>query len=321
MSQPISIITEVTVNADLNKIIKYHPSSSIFLNEKSAIEYVSTFNIKMLLMEENGQLVPKSDYRYSEIVDLCLPESTHENTLLVLVKNMIEINWGYYTSYFLVDDDGKQLINLHEEIKAKLEELKILTLIKEGDNFKDVETKIKLRETISIDRNTSRRYDVKGMQVELLNAEENKEITELLIRNRIIELCKPDYKFYPLHDVEILDWSSIEIEKAIFRMKQPFRDYRAQWLFCKSVSETVLKFLKGEMEWNQGNIDITDKQGIFIYTLLILFHLLDPVEELKFKSNRDKAKYIRSFFRKDLINIEERFYEFGINKVPYDDLN
>jgi len=93
-------------------------------------------------------------------------------------------------------------------------------------------------------------------------------------------------------------------------MALPFRDYRAKWLFCRHVSKTVLQYLKGEMEWNQGNIDVTENQGVFIHTLLSLFDLIDIEQELKNITARDKAKYVRSLFRSDLKDKDEEFIRF-----------
>jgi hypothetical protein len=102
----------------------------------------------------------------------------------------------------------------------------------------------------------------------------------------------------------------LQLQEAIDRMALPFRDFRAKWLFCKLVCVTVLEYLKGEMEWNQGDVMVTENQGVFIHTLLCLFNLIDQEQESKNVTPRDRAKYVRTFFRKDLANNDEAFIEF-----------
>lgn len=304
----IAQLIDLTVNADLSKIIKYHPASKIYLDVDKP-EYKTSFQVKMLLMEVNGELTPHPDYIYSKIVDKTGINPSHENTLLVLVKNMIEIEWGYYASYFSKDDHGKLLINQHTEIKDLLHDLKVLKIQKENNTI--VETKLTQKEYGSLpSQDPKRLYNSDGMQVDVSSRIENLQIIDLLFNNRIEALKDPVYPIFHYSSTPIEEWSIEQIEEAIDYVSQPFKDYRALWLFGKFVTETVLAYLKGEIEWNQGDTEITEKQGVFIYTLLLLFHLLKPDEELKFKSDRDKAKYVRSFLRKDTKDNKEQFFKF-----------
>jgi len=313
-------LQKLEVSADLNRIIKYHSASKIYLNKQTALNYRSVVEVKWIVEnidkvmndpnKENLTIHP--DYRYADIVDKILPDPSHENTLLVLVKNMIEIEWSYYASYFSKDEKGKFLINQHAEIKGLLQDLRVLKLQQESNTI--IETKLTQREYgTAPDQESNRLYNVKHMQVEVVNREENLEIVNLLFKNRVNALRNPTYPIFTNSEKNIENWSITEIDKAISDVSQPFRDYRALWLFGKLVTETVLAYLKGEMNWNQGDTEITEKQGVYIYTLLVLFHLLKPEEELKFKSDRDKARYVRSFLRKDTKDTEESFYKFKFN--------
>lgn len=317
-----AIKLEAEISADLNTIIKYHPASRIFLEHLPPGQtYRTTIELKGIVETSEQGYVLKDDYKYSNIYERATinihprPDLIHESNLLVLVKHLIELEWNYYSSHNIPDEVGNFVLNERARMGELLEELKILYAFLEKDNPRNLQTKLQLRETKSFgDRNKT--YDVTGMQVTIANSpDESIAITNLLIANRKAELKELYRLHFPMVDFEDITWDPTWIEETIAQLKQPFRDFRAIWLFGKLVSEKVLDYLKNEMEWNQGSTEITKEQGVIIYTLLSIFHLLDLDEELKFKDDAGKAKYIRSFFRKDIKDLEEKFYE--IRKIGF----
>lgn len=299
MNNLIALELDLKIKADLKTIIKYHPASTIYLTKENALEYWKVVNIRILQEKEETEFNPIPDYRYEDIINRTLPDLSHSNTLLALVQHLIEIDWGFHTQSFVKDEDGRLLLNEYDELRQILNELRTLVSILDKEDILQVRTKVQLAETKPFgDR--PKVYDVKEMGVQILHSNENKEIIQLLVKNRIDRLLKFHYDLFPYENFHEIDWTLERIEDGIAKLAQPFPDYRARWLFCKRVSETVLDYLKGEMDWNQGDIEVTEKQGVFIHTLLALFNFIEIDQELKNKTDRDKAKYIRSFFRKDI---------------------
>lgn len=307
---------EVTVNLDT--IIKYHPSSNIYLNNRdSNPEYTTEIEIIGVMEKSGAEYIINDAYKYTDIVEKLLPDPSHKFNLLVLVHHLIEIEWGYYKSYTLPTNKAEQDFNEHQQMVALLKQLKVLHKLLENQNIRNIETKIQLQESKSFG-DIKKIYDVKGMQVITLDPDENRQIIQFVIANRKQEL-KGYYQLHlPMVEFDTIVWTEEEIDKLINVIQQPFRDFRALWLFGKLVSEKVLCYLKGELTWDQGDIEITKDQGVIIYTLLAVFQIIDPElekEHIKKKINdAEKAKYIRSFFRKDLKNADETFYEITINK-------
>jgi hypothetical protein len=310
MNEVLSILKDVTINADLKTIVKYHPASAVYLNDKTKIEYITTIPLKFSYREIEGEQIFLPDYHYADIADTNLPEEGHDNNILAMVKNLIELEWGYYKTYYVIDETKGTNINLHSHVIKQLEELKVLVTILEQNKVNDVSGQLRLTELKPIEQGKLKRYNVEGIQVEFSDDTEKLEVIRLMANNRIKELSKPEYHFYNFKSEEFTEYSSTQLQKSIDRMALPFRDFRAQWLFCKLVCQTVLNYIKGEMIWNQGEIMITEQQGVFIHSLLCLFNLIDPVQEDKNVTPRDKAKYIRTYFRKDLADKDEAFIEF-----------
>lgn len=308
--QEINVInTEAEIIVNLDKIIKYHQGSKLYLHDSNDnTNYKTDITIKSIIEKSEGNSAIKKDYLYFEIADRFLPDNTHKYNLLGLVKNLIELEWGYYLTH---KKEGKNEINELKILSSIIKELKILlNLIHEKNNI-NVETLINLKENKSFGK-IYKRYDVPGMQIKLERPYENKQIIELLIRNRKTELIELAQIHLPNIDFNSLNWSDSDLDEILEMTNQPFRDFRAVWLFGKLVSESILNYLKGEIDWKQGDIEITKDQGVIIYTLLIIFNLIDfEVEKEHLKNGIDdtgKAKYIRSYFRKDLKNSEEMFY-------------
>jgi hypothetical protein len=309
MTNTKAAFQELTIKPDLHKLIKYHPASAVFLKDDPNVEYVTSFEVKVLLEEINGEYFLADDYQYAKIIDECMPASGHDANLLGLVKNLIELEWGYYLSYYILDESSQTHKNQYAHATKLLQELKIMFQIIEEKKTQDVCGKLQLREFKLIGRKL-KAYNVPTMQIDFEGEDECLAIMELLINRRIKTLYKPEYSYYPFNVQEFDHYSSTSIQGAIDRMKQSFRDFRAQWLFCKLVCEKALAYLKGEMQWNQGGVDITENQGVVIHTLLALFNLIPPDQELLNNTKRLKAKYIRTFFRKDLADNEEAFHKF-----------
>lgn len=305
MSNLIPKVIEVTVKPDLNTIIKYHPASKIYLDINKEEEYSATFRLKLMVSEIDGEHIPIADYKYAEIVARTLPDSKHENDLLVLVRNMLELEWAYFETYYVLDENKEQYINLHTKVTAILEELKVLHTMREANNVGKIYGQLDLTENKDFGK-INKQYIVPGIQLGFSSKQDITAVIDILANNRLKELATPEYYFFDFHE-ELSDCTPEKIQAAIDRMKQPFREFRAKWLFRKYVAETILNFIKGEMNFNQGDVLITENQGVLIHTLFCLFNLIDPEQEMKNVTARLKAKYIRTLFRRDLQNNDEQF--------------
>lgn len=309
MSNTKAAFPELTIKPDLERIIKYHPASGVFLSHDGTSEYMTTFTVKILLEERNGIDYIHPDYNYAHVLDSSLPAEGHDGSLLVLVKNLIELEWGYYLSYYKLDEASQIHINHHKHATKLLQDLKILFQIIEEKKTQNVSGKLQLREMKSVGRKL-KAYNVPGMQIDFEDEDECLAVMQVLINRRIKTLYKTEYYFFPFNVQDFDDYNSLAIQAAIDRMCLPFRDFRAQWLFQRLVCEKVLAYLKGEMQWNQEDHDVTEAQGVIIHTLLALFNLIPEDQELLNDTPRKKAKYVRTFFRKDLADNEEAFHKF-----------
>ncbi|RZK68272.1 MAG: hypothetical protein EOO85_24680, partial [Pedobacter sp.] len=168
MEQPIYNVFELRVNASLNKIIKYHPGSRIYKSKGFKGEYKFTVPIQVKVIILDGEQVIHPDYRYADIIDRTIPidGKKHENTLLVLVNHMIEMEWGAYISSFPSDNFDE-----FRHLSALVKELKILKSFKIPRPKMAFYSKIKGTERGGSNPNLD--YDVEGMQVVIKNKYEN----------------------------------------------------------------------------------------------------------------------------------------------------
>lgn len=299
MNNLVALPLEFKIQADLKTIIKYHSASSLYFTKKNELEYWKVVKVKVLQGEEDTEFNPIKDYRYEEIANRILPDPSHSNTLLALVQHLVEIDWEWHAQSFIKDDHGALVHNEYDGLRQILNELKTLVSMLDNEGIAQIRTKVQLTETKPFG-DKAKVYDVKGMGIQIFHSNENKEIVQLLIKNRIANLRRFHIDLFFSENFAEIDWNLEKINEAIALLTPSFQAYRANWLFCKLVSETVLKYLKNEMEWNQGDVEVTEKQGVFIHTLLALFNFIELEQELKNKTDRDKAKFIRSFFRKDI---------------------
>ncbi|MBB6236917.1 hypothetical protein HDC90_001534 [Pedobacter sp. AK013] len=304
------IIEPITgINANLDLIAKYHNGTKILLNPNQENKVKTQVDLKLMFAtDNNGESKIVNDYHYGKIVAETLPDVNHAGNLLVLARNMMDIDWLYYQNHTAETIEGSD-INLHSELEQLLKDLKVLKLQTASDGI--LQTKVKLRELRKVGKSEVP-YDVEDMGVTVYNLHENKEIVTLLLNNRLKLISELDYLYVPLIDTTPNEWKISDIDELLAYLKQPFPDYRAKWLFGRYATQTILTYLKGEMDWNQGDVEVTQNQGVLIYTLLLLFgvvHLdIDEANNPKYKSDRDKAKLIRSFLRQDLKDKEVEFY-------------
>lgn len=315
ITEPISDIT-----ADLAIIAKYHKGTKSLIDSENNNTVTAQANIKLMFAKHGDEAQLVDDYNYGKIAKETLPDLSHAGNLLILVRNIIDMDWGYYSSYTAETVQGDS-INLHSELEQLLTELKILKEQAESDEI--LQTKVKLRELRPVGK-TQVPYDKPDMAVTVNSLDENKEIITLLINNRVKQISSLDYLYLHLTEKLPKDWEISDIDYVFEYVIQPFPDNRAKWLLGRYATQIILAYLKGEMDWNQGDIDVTQSQGVLIYTLLLLFGIvqLDIEEDRpKFLSDRDKAKLIRSFLREDLKSKEIEFYKNIFNVIAVKNLN
>lgn len=310
------VIEPITdINADLDVIAKYHNGTKSFVDSSKNNTITSPADIKLMFATHGEETMLVDDYNYGKIANETLPDLSHTGNLLILVRNIVDMDWGYYSSYTSETIQGDS-INLHSELEQLLTELKILKEQAKSDEI--LQTKVKLRELRQVGKNQVP-YDKPDMAVTVNSLDENKEIITLLINNRVKQISSLDYLYLHLTEKLPKDWEVTDIDNILEYVKQPFPDYRAKWLLGRYATQTILAYLKGEMDWNQGNIDVTQSQGVLIYTLLLLFGIVQlDIEDDKprFLSDRDKAKLIRSFLREDLKSKEVEFYKLLFDFKP-----
>ncbi|RZK27255.1 MAG: hypothetical protein EOO43_00090 [Flavobacterium sp.] len=304
---------KLQLTADLKTIIKYHPASKLYLNDTTTETYTSTAKVKLVAKKgADGKFSnPVSDYDLDTVILKALPKpysnefrDEHEANLLVLVKNLIQFEWEYFETFYKTNIETKTTSNLHATVTDHLKELKILYSILEEKQTSDVVTKLNLT---YIDE-FKKRKNVTDKQVISSDEEESKQIIQLLIDNRLRLLMNPEYFYYQFNGIE--DLTSKEFELAINRMEEPFKYHRGEFLFTKYIAQVITDYLKNEINWGTLYIGISEAQASIIYTLLLVFNILNPNEYEYERSDRDKAIYIRSLFRNDLKNNGEQFFKF-----------
>jgi len=314
ITEPISDIT-----ADLDIIAKYHNGTKSLIDSENNNTVTAQAHIKLMFAKHGDEAQLVDDYNYGKTASETLPDISHAGNLLVLVRNILDMDWGFYSSYNMETIQGDS-INLHSELEQLLTELKILKEQSKSEGI--LQTKVKLRKLNQVG-NSEVPYDIANMGVIINSLDENKEIITLLINNRLKQISSFDYLYTHLFQTLPIDWEISDIDTILKYVKQPFPDYRAKWLLGRYATQTILAFLKGEMDWNQGNKDVTQSQGVLIYTLLLLFGIVQldiEDDKPKFLSDRDKAKLIRSFLREDLKNKEVEFYKNIFNLTPVKNL-
>lgn len=305
----------IDIPADLAVIAKYHNGTKSLVDPSNNNKITTQADIKLLLAEKGKETLLVDDFNYGKIANEILPDINHAGNLLVLVRNILDMDWGFYSSYTVETIRGHS-INLHSELGQLLKELKILKEQAKSDGI--LQTKVKLRELKQVGKSQVP-YDKLGMGVTINSLEENKEIITLLINNRLKQISSLNYLYLHLTDKLPSEWGVSDIDNILEYVKQPFPDYRAKWLLGRYATQTILAYLKGEMDWNQGNVDVTQSQGVLIYTLLLLFGIIEldiEDDKPKFLSDHNKAKLVRSFLREDLKNKEVEFYKILFNIKP-----
>lgn len=283
MTEILYHLKDFDIEADLNTIIKYHPASKAFLNKKTAMKYSKKVYLHIKGTIENKKFIPHSDYDYIAITNNILPDPSKRFTLLALVSNLIEFEWQRFKNY---------------EMIPVLEELKLLLEIRKNDKYDSLYTKLALTEPNKL-KPGKERLDVEAMKIVSKEPYENKQIVDLMINNRIDKLFSTDNSFY---DFQYLDRSihpnsiiTLElVNKFLSELKYKSITFKATD-FAKLISKTVIIFLKNEMDWKQGTVEITKGQGVIIYTLLMLFKHIDPTLINAHNTDTSKAKYVRTF--------------------------
>ncbi|RBQ05840.1 hypothetical protein [Pedobacter miscanthi] len=299
------------INADLNIIAKYHKGTSLQLDKIKNKNKINTqVDIKQLYISINkNEEEVTDDFSCGNLIKL-LNSEEHAANLLILVRNMINLEWAYYQSYQMETTDIKS-INLYKELESLLKELKILK--SQSVSEKILQTKIKLRVKNPLTKIVT---DFEDGGITIDNVNENQEIIQLLINNRVRLIKDLEHLYIPITTVHPEDWTDEIINKILPIVHQTFDDQRAKWRFGRFVAKTILNYLNEETDLNPQNVDLTQDQAVIIYTLLLLFGIqeIEFAGEYNMKSSRQKAKIIRSFIRSDLDNEEKEFYEFSVIK-------
>lgn len=299
------------IEADLDIIAKYHNSTKGMLYVDKSNIVKTRVNIRMLyqLEEERGSLF--SDFIIAKIIEQIKIDPRHVQNLFVLLRNMNDIEWGYYQSYFS-SDDAVNGVNLNAELKSLIVDLKILKAQLTTDAI--LETKVKLRELKKVGKSEVP-YDVLGMGVTINTLAENKQLIKVILDNRVDQIKEISYLYFHITDTSPDEWDDDLTDMILEYLAQPFPDYRARWLFGRLATQKILAYLKGETNLYQDDIEVTQSQGILIYTLFLLFGIIDikfDDDEPIAKSDRDKAKLIRSFLRQDLKDDDIEFFNITI---------
>ncbi|SES06340.1 hypothetical protein [Pedobacter rhizosphaerae] len=305
-------ITEII--ADLDIIAKYHSGSKALLHPDKPNILSTKANIRLLIGKEGDKLSLVDDFNIAKVVLETGLEHSHVQNLFVLTRNMIDIEWGYYKTHFTSEDTNE--INLHSRLRILISELKILKEQLEGRGI--LETKIKLRQLMNNGKSMVP-YDVPNMGVTIDSKEENLEIIKLVLLNRFRQITELSYLYLHITTEEPSKWSADIIEQMLEYFYQPFSDARAKWLFGRYATQNIIAYLKAETNFHKEDIEVTQQQGVLIYTLFLLFGLIDiKIEDgiPEFKSDRDKAKLIRSFLRQDLKDKEIEFYNLMFTFFP-----
>ncbi|WP_029275270.1 MULTISPECIES: hypothetical protein [Pedobacter] len=313
------VIEEIgNINADLNIIAKYHDGTRSLLNPNKSNIINATANIRLLYKIDGEEAYITNDFNIGKVTHKVQIEESHLQNLFVLLRNMNDVEWGYYQAHFS-SDDAINGINLNAELKSLITDLKVLKAQLSTDEI--LETKIKLRELKKVGKSEVP-YDVRGMGVTVNGLDENKQLIKVILKNRIKQIQDISYLYYHITDSHPSGWNDDLTDEILEYLQQPFPDYRARWLFGRYATQKILAYLKAETTLQEKDIEVTQSQAVLIYTLFLLFGVIDikiendiPVS----KSDRDKAKLIRSFLRQDLKDKEVEFYNLTftpfINKI------
>ncbi|RZL39786.1 MAG: hypothetical protein EOO93_31700 [Pedobacter sp.] len=188
-----------------------------------------------------------------------------------------------------------------------IEELTVLTGIKEGNG----------KEPIKINTKSNGYLKVTST-LEIMF------IADFMRERRINELKSSSYDL--IFDIDnIENWSSLHFQDYANKLrKKPVGD-KVQKFLSMSVSQTILKYLKAEklLMSKHDEVNMSQKQGVVIYTFLLVFNILKKSQGDTVRSAEDKAKYIHSLIdkKKNLkgINIAQlEWEEMSIEKYLSD---
>jgi len=289
MSEFESLIKRVRVYADLPTIIKYHPASAIYLNEVTQKEYFKYIYLKPLLKKSKplGEVTAVHAFNNELEFDT---ESPHSNNLLVMVKNLIEVEWQYHQVHLSILEspvavESTRLLNELKNLFKMLEEVGKTKFNDETTGINKKERKLK-------------GDSFKGnLNLVHLESQEELDIIELLIQNRQRKLNDPQTHSLPYHSIEY-PTNTNTVEVALKLMQAPFKRQRMQKAFLKLVIEKIHAYFIGEIEPDRDDkIEIPKDEGVLIFFILSVFNLLDHQVEMNNATSRDQAVYVRSLLR------------------------
>ncbi|WP_316797123.1 hypothetical protein [Pedobacter agri] len=303
------------IEADLDIIARYHEGTKGMLYQDKSNTVDTAVNIRLLYKVEGESASIFEDFNIGKVVEQIQLDPIHVQNLFVLLRNMNDVEWGYYQSYFS-SDDAVNGVNLNAELKSLIIDLKILKAQLTTDAI--LETKVKLRELKKVGKSEVP-YDVLGMGVTINALEENKQLINIILDNRVNQIKAISYLYFHITDTSPDDWDDDLTDNILDYLAQPFPDYRARWLFARLATQKISAYLKGETKFYQDDVEVTQSQGLLIYTLFLLFGIID----IKFeddkpiaKSDRDKAKLVRSYLRQDLKDNDIEFFNITITTNP-----
>ena len=300
MIHPLLNIREIKIPAELNTIIKYHKPSKVFMNEDTAVQYSKWIKIYVLVIDE---FTADPAYNYNEIVDKTFPEfvdkSRHQNNILAMVGNLIELEWNYVIEarqHIQIHHSANEEINISDYAVSLLQSLNKLIEIKQ-QFIQDTDIVINPKKSTS--SHNHKKHLIRDLQIKIDgDLKVKKQIIDLLIKNRIDELNSPLYTFLNFN-FSSRNISHKKINKLIDQLTftKSFEDLA--YLFKKRVCHLLLFYMRAEMGWHDKKKTLTEAQGEFIYTVLLLFNLMEPEALIGHHNPRKKTNYVWTFFKTD----------------------
>ena len=244
MEKNKDLVKRVKVFCDLEKIINYHPISSAYKTKTyyNDSKYSKIISVKPLLRKTQVEGTFKATFLFPDVLDYD-PMDPHLNNMLVLVQNMIEIDWSYYNDYLADEQTRKEGILILEQLKSLFEVL-------EGVSSSDFQYGL-VKKYIHTDKNGRKSKKSEAIS-DLNNWDECKQIIELLIASRQKKLNSPELaaNFYTLIDHPTNLTTTLA---ALDIMQNSFRPFMAKKVFRTSVINALIDYMSTESGIDRGN--------------------------------------------------------------------
>lgn len=293
-------VVSISREADISLIAKYHHSSSIFYDSKRPNKRIFSIDVVLRWSMYRGKKTEiHADYNVEQICQELGLHASHVSNLLVMVNNICSLDFGGHYDFKETYIDKKRMNAHHEMFPSFLgyiQELAILKSAQEDDSSSSVKINSKGKGGFS-----------------LISKEERLLIVDILIQKRLQELKECSYDLlFEIGGIE--NWSSEVLRKYVKELKKMPTGEKAQRILARMVSLMILNYLKGEkllMSKHENDVNMSQKQGVVIYTLLLVFNILNKSQAEKVRSAEDKAKYIHSL-------IDDKKNKRGLNIMQFE---